>query len=595
MIGSEGRTTYCGVWGRPPGAAVTGQTYRDQFEGNFEQNQADLSDQLLIDIAVSGVGKTQTIRDRVQAALQSADKKLKTKPDDLDARLARAMANFRLGENQKALDDLQVVIGKNPEAVSAKQYRVIALARLGKKQDAQSELAKLQKEVATESTKLYLAAVVAAELGEGTDKALETLEAAVQKQPKDADLRYEAARAFSLASRAISRSDKAKGRQLAERCLQWLREAVKNDDADFGKMDEDADLDPIRDNPAFAEIMKAGHPDRRYAAAWTSDARFEAMPIHGLDPAAHENKCRELIAQGYRPVSWSVTRTTPEGPLVTASVWHRPVVEEEVKDQLAERQARAAVALVRMGKAEEVWPLLRHSADPRLRSFLINWLNPLGADPKWIAAALDRIDPNAKPTPARGQQTMDAILFHPETSMRRALIQALGTYGTEGLSPGEREPLIGKLIDLYRNDPDAGVHGAAEWTLWKWGQQDKLKEVDAQLMKVKEWGERRWFVNGQGQTFAVIEGPVEFRMGSPPTETERDDDDPPQAHGHPPPFRHCRQRSDESSSFSGSSSWRASALTVISFHRAFSTSTAPIREGRGSIPTGTRRLTTATG
>ena len=29
-----------------------------------------------------------------------------------------------------------------------------------------------------------------------------------------------------------------------------------------------------------------------------------------------------------------------------------------VKDQLAERQARAAVALVRMGKAEEVWPLL---------------------------------------------------------------------------------------------------------------------------------------------------------------------------------------------------------------------------------------------
>ena len=40
-------------------------------------------------------------------------------------------------------------------------------------------------------------------------------------------------------------------------------------------------------------------------------------------------------------------------------------------------------------------------------------------------------------------------------------------------------------------------------------------------MKVKDRGERRWYVNGQGQTFAVIEGPVEFRMGSPPTETER--------------------------------------------------------------------------
>ena len=76
-----------------------------------------------------------------------------------------------------------------------------------------------------------------------------------------------------------------------------------------------------------------------------------------------------------------------------------------------------------------------------------------------IAAELDRIDPNAKPTPAQGQQKMDAILFHPETSMRRALILALGTYGTEGLSPGEREPLIGKLLDLYRNDPDAASTG----------------------------------------------------------------------------------------------------------------------------------------
>ena len=141
--------------------------------------------------------------------------------------------------------------------------------------------------------------------------------------------------------------------------------------------------------------------------------------------------------------------------------------------------------------------------------------------PKPLAAELDRIDPNAKPTPAQGQQLMDAILFHPETSQRRALILALGTYGTEGLSPGEREPLIDKLLDLYRNDPDSGIHGAAEWTLRQWKQQEKLKELDAELMKLKDRGDRRWFVNSQGQTFAVIEGPVEFRMGSPPTDTER--------------------------------------------------------------------------
>ncbi|MGO9466785.1 MAG: formylglycine-generating enzyme family protein [Isosphaeraceae bacterium] len=42
-------------------------------------------------------------------------------------------------------------------------------------------------------------------------------------------------------------------------------------------------------------------------------------------------------------------------------------------------------------------------------------------------------------------------------------------------------------------------------------------------MKIKAWGNRRWFVNKLGQTFAVIEGPVEFRMGSPPAEPMRNE------------------------------------------------------------------------
>ncbi len=499
MIGADGRNRYCGVWGRPPGVAITGQTYRDQFEGNFEQYQANLGDQMLLDVVVSGAGKPQTTLDRVKAAIESADRKLKTKPDDLDARLARATGNFRLGENQKAIDELQVILGKNSESVPAKQYRGIAHARLGKKQDAQSDLAKFQKEEAPEHSKLYLAAVLAAELGEGADKAFEALETAIKRKPTDAALRYVAARAYSLSSNVVSRSDKTKGSQPAKRCLQLLKEAVKNDDADFGKMDEDADLDPIRDDPAFVQIMKIGHSDRRYAAAWTTDASFEAISIYGFDPAAHLGKCRELIAQGYRPVSWSVTRTTAEGPLVTASVWHRPTISEEVKDRLAERQARVAVDLVRLGKAEEIWSLLRHSADPRLRSFIINWLDPLAIDPKLIAAELDLINPNAKPTPAQGQQKMDAILFHRETSQRRALLQALGTFSPQRFPSGERNSLTGKLLDLYRDDPDAGIHGAADWTLRKWGYQDKLNDVDAQLMKVNDWGNRRWLSMVKGR------------------------------------------------------------------------------------------------
>src|SRR5690606_35872016 len=34
-------------------------------------------------------------------------------------------------------------------------------------------------------------------------------------------------------------------------------------------------------------------------------------------------------------------------------------------------------------------------------------------------------------------------------------------------------------------------------------------------------GERGWFVNSQGQTFTIVRGPVVFRMGSPPHEVNR--------------------------------------------------------------------------
>jgi serine/threonine protein kinase/formylglycine-generating enzyme required for sulfatase activity len=332
---------------------------------------------------------------------------------------------------------------------------------------------------------------------------------------------------------------------------------------------------PLIDLVPFARADSAGTKGgasaslvRSYAAVWSGDARFEAEVVLGLDPAGQLRRGRELADQGYRMVSLSVAQTSPEGPPVAATVWHRPVITEETKDRLAERQARAAIALFRMGKTPDLMALLHHSPDPRLRSFVINWLSPLGADPRAFAAELDRLDslatrhpPSARrgsPDPAgvadsRSPETrpgadtgrpsvgpvarsaglattretvatnsaMDAMLFHPEVSQRRALILALGTYGTSGLSSGQREPLCAKLLELYRADPDSGIHGAAGWTLRQWGQQEKLNEMEAQLTKLKDRGNRRWYVNSQGQTFALLEGPVEFRMGSPPAEPDR--------------------------------------------------------------------------
>src|SRR5271157_4628134 len=198
-----------------------------------------------------------------------------------------------------------------------------------------------------------------------------------------------------------------------------------------------------------------------------------------------------------------------------------PEATEVENDVLTQRQVRAAVAMIRLGRTEPVWPLLRHSPNPSLRSYLVNWLKPLGADPKALLARMESLKSGAGTTPMDGRQAMDAVLFHPESSERRALILALGRYAPDELSPDKREPLVEHLLEMYRNDPDAGIHGAAEWMLRRWKQ--KLAAIDVELKKLKDRGNCHWYLNSEGQTFVVIEGPVEFSMGSPHSEPDRSD------------------------------------------------------------------------
>jgi hypothetical protein len=153
---------------------------------------------------------------------------------------------------------------RSPEAY---QYRAIAHARWVTGQ-ARAGLEKFEIGNGKESQKLYLAVIVAAELGQGTEEAMERLEAALKNQPQDAELHYDAARAYALASRAVTRKDQARSKSLSERALSLLRKAIENGYVDYRHMQEDADLDPLRELPAFADIMKPGHLERSYAAVW---------------------------------------------------------------------------------------------------------------------------------------------------------------------------------------------------------------------------------------------------------------------------------------------------------------------------------------
>ena len=73
LLGIDGRTWHCGVWGRPPAAFITGQVDRDQIERTFEQNLTERGDELLGDVTVSGADKPHSPRERAQAAVKSAE------------------------------------------------------------------------------------------------------------------------------------------------------------------------------------------------------------------------------------------------------------------------------------------------------------------------------------------------------------------------------------------------------------------------------------------------------------------------------------------------------------------------------------------
>jgi eukaryotic-like serine/threonine-protein kinase len=172
---------------------------------------------------------------------------------------------------------------------------------------------------------------------------------------------------------------------------------------------------------------------------------------------------------------------------------------EAQREAFAKRQANAAVALFRLGNSEEVWPILKFTPDPNVRSYVIHWVSPLGAEPQPILQRLDS---------------------EPDVSIRRALVLMLGEFPESQLSIAQRQPLIEKLAAIYEHEPDAGLHGAAEWLLRKWGQAkgleevlDRLKSDEQRLQSQKASDKRQWYVNTQKQTFVIMNA-GEFLMGS---------------------------------------------------------------------------------
>jgi serine/threonine protein kinase/formylglycine-generating enzyme required for sulfatase activity len=236
-----------------------------------------------------------------------------------------------------------------------------------------------------------------------------------------------------------------------------------------------------------------------YSAVWRPSSEQVSAESHGLEPEGHRLRCQELVQEGYRPVAITVVCGGANGRLITASVWHKPVVPEVRRETLAKRKARAAVTLLRLRQPERLWPVLQFQPDPSVRTYAIHTLRPLGVEVQVLVRQLDETR---------------------EVSTQRAILLALGEYPADALPDAARQRIIDRLLRMYQDDSDPGIHSSVEWLLRRWNQEQKVGETK-KLLSQQPLGKRQWYVNGQGQTMAIIPGPAKFWMGSPGSESDR--------------------------------------------------------------------------
>ncbi len=176
----------------------------------------------------------------------------------------------------------------------------------------------------------------------------------------------------------------------------------------------------------------------------------------------------------------------------------------EARSAFASRQANAAIALLLGGDRHSVWRLLRHSADPLLRSYLIDRLPRLAPDPSIF---------------------LERLAEESELSVRRALVLVLGGIPADLRSPSRAAQVTVPLWALFEGDPDPGMHSAAEWALRQWDQEERLRAAVARLRAGDASDGLPWYVTRNGHTMVRLPGPTTFRMGAGDDEGGRDHDE----------------------------------------------------------------------
>jgi serine/threonine protein kinase/formylglycine-generating enzyme required for sulfatase activity len=221
----------------------------------------------------------------------------------------------------------------------------------------------------------------------------------------------------------------------------------------------------------------------------SGDAAGLAAVIVDSHPDASEILLRELAGRG------SPAKATEFFRSVLAQKIEDPV-DDQSKDELAGRSALAAIGLEYLGELGAVRAHLGPRGDPRVRALLIQ---------REAAFSL-------------GRTHLLERLASPDTDPqeRQALLMVWAETPLGNVPAAARAEMIRLAQRLFFDDPDPGVHSAAELLLRRFCGAGVVEKCEQELRRRPERKlSGRWMLAPEGHTLAVIPGPLIFQMGSP--------------------------------------------------------------------------------
>ncbi|MFO1019394.1 MAG: SUMF1/EgtB/PvdO family nonheme iron enzyme [Planctomycetales bacterium] len=175
----------------------------------------------------------------------------------------------------------------------------------------------------------------------------------------------------------------------------------------------------------------------------------------------------------------------------------------ETRIQTRKRKGYAAVSLLDFDQLDPLISVLSSSDDRDLTSHAEDRLSRLGAHPEKLSTLLGRT----------------------EVGIRAGILRSLSGIKLDNIPEKVRGRLLTEVTRFFQEDPDGGIHSAAELTLNAWGQGDRVRAWKNTSAPRRATAGCGWYVTGSGETMIVFRGPIVTVTGSPADEHAHETDE----------------------------------------------------------------------